>query len=116
LLSSGVGSHFFVSSRKANKAYLGGKKVANHKSAEKRNRQNIKKQTRNASRRSRVYSAIRKLKEVIEKKDVSSIKETLAFTSSEIMKAKTKGIFHAKTASRKVARLYRSANQILAKK
>jgi small subunit ribosomal protein S20 len=89
--------------------------VANHKSAKKRNRQNEKKQARNYALRSMVHTAERKFRAAIAEKNPSIVKETLQKTISIIMHARTKGILHFNTASRKVARLSRAAHRALAK-
>jgi small subunit ribosomal protein S20 len=83
--------------------------VANHKSAEKRYRQSIKRTARNAAIRSRMRGSVRKLLETVqaESKDAAKLGEQLKNTVSEIMRARSKGIIKKTTASRKVARLSR---------
>jgi len=90
--------------------------VANHPSAEKRHRQNVRKRVRNASRRSRVHTSIKALQTAIEKKDTAAIKQALLGAESEIRRAKSKGVLHAKNASRKISRLTRSAHRAQAGK
>ena len=85
--------------------------MANHPSAKKRNRQNIKRRQRNMSWRSRVHKAERRLREAIQNKDTASLKELLPATVSTIMSAGSKGVLHARTASRKVARLSRAVER-----
>lgn len=89
--------------------------MANHQSAEKRNRQNKKKRVRNAAVRSQVHSQERKLEEAIENKDKATVKDLLSKTISAISTAHSKGVFHKRTASRKIARLSRRAHKIIGK-
>lgn len=85
--------------------------MANHLSAFKRARQNKKRRARNASRRSQVHSAERKLKEAIAEKEGQTIKDQLPKTVSQINRASTKGVLHKRTASRKIARLSKAAHR-----
>jgi len=89
--------------------------VADHKSAKKRNRQNEKKQARNYAMRSVVHTAERKFRAALAEKNPSIVTDTLKKTISVIMHARSKGILHFNTASRKVARLSRAAHRALAK-
>jgi small subunit ribosomal protein S20 len=89
--------------------------VANHQSAEKRNRQNKKKKARNATVRSRVHTQERKLEEAIENKDKAAVNDLLSKTISAISSAHSKGVFHKRTASRKIARLNRRAHKLIGK-
>jgi small subunit ribosomal protein S20 len=90
--------------------------VANHQSAEKRNRQNEKRKTRNAAIRSKVHTQERKLEETIKnKKDKAAIPDMLSKTVSAIATARSKGVFHKRTASRKIARLSRRVQKTIEK-
>ena len=89
--------------------------MANHPSAEKRNRQNKKKKVRNAAVRSQVHTQERKLEEAIENKDKAAVKDLLSKTISAISSAHSKGVLHKRTASRKIARLSRRAHKIIGK-
>ena len=89
--------------------------MATHKSAEKRNRQNEKKRTRNAAIRSKVHTQERKLEEALEKKDKAAARDMLPKTVSAIATARSKGVFHKRTASRKIARLSRRVQKIIGK-
>ena len=89
--------------------------MANHQQAKKRNRQNIKKRARNYSRRARVHSAERQLRQALDAKDKVAIEEQLTATISEIMRARSKGVLHSNTASRKISRLSRNAHRVLSK-
>ncbi len=90
--------------------------MANHQSAEKRNRQNEKRKTRNAAIRSKVHTQERKLEETIKnKKDKAAIPDMLSKTVSAIATARSKGVFHKRTASRKIARLSRRVQKTIEK-
>ena len=89
--------------------------MATHQSAEKRNRQNKKKKTRNAAVRSKVHTQERKLEEAIENKDKAAAGDLLSKTISAIGTAQSKGVLHKRTASRKIARLSRRVHQIVGK-
>ncbi len=59
----------------------------------------------NTSKRSRVRNAVKKYEIAIENKDIATAEKLLPETISLINRAKSDGIYHANTASRKVARL-----------
>ena len=79
--------------------------MANHKSAEKRNRQNKIRNARNTHIRSTMRSYIKKLRTAIAEGDVETAKTLLEKTIPYIDKAATKGVIHKATASRKISRL-----------
>ncbi len=79
--------------------------MANHKSAEKRARQNEKRRLRNRMIRSRVKTITKRLLTAVENKDIEKARELLPVTISEIDKASSKGVIHWRTAARKVSRL-----------
>lgn len=85
--------------------------MADHLSAFKRKRQNKKRRARNASRRSQVHTAERKLVEAIEENNVQAAKDLLPKTISQINRAKSKGVLHPKTAARKISRLSRATHR-----
>lgn len=85
--------------------------VANHKSAIKRARQNEVRQVRNKSIRSRVKTAIRTYREALESGDLSEAVTALRTATRELRKASTKGIYHPRTASRRVSRLEQALNR-----
>ena len=76
-----------------------------HKSAVKRNRQNVKRQARNQVVRTRVRHAVRELREVIAKKDTANAETMLRDTMKTIDKAVTKGVLHRNNAARRISRL-----------
>ncbi len=79
--------------------------MATHASAEKRERQSEKAQTRNRWWKSRIRTAARKVTEAVEKKKKTEAKAALVVASREIDKAASQGVIHSRTASRKISRL-----------
>lgn len=89
--------------------------MPNHKSAEKRMRQNEKRKLINRSNRTRVRSSIKKLRGALESGDAKELKSLLPATVSTIDKAVQKGVLHRNTAARYKSRLTASANQATSK-
>jgi len=94
--------------------------VANHKSAAKRARQNTTRNTRNRAYTSKVRTAVKKLYTGIDGLKSGSAKqeevvELFKTAQSLLMKAKSKGITHRNTASRKISRLNAAFKKALAK-
>jgi small subunit ribosomal protein S20 len=79
--------------------------MANTKSAEKRNRQNIKARERNRAQRSTLRTAIKKLRTAVASGDAARAQEILPETLSVIDKTAQKKVIHANTASRYKSRL-----------
>ncbi len=79
--------------------------MANHKSAEKRIRQNTKRKAVNRNNRSKLRTQIKKLRTAIGGADQSASVELLNPTVSLIDKAVNKGILHKNTAARYKSRL-----------
>lgn len=86
--------------------------MANHKSAEKRARQNKKRRERNRALRSSLRTQIKKLRAAIASKDKSLCLELLNPTISKIDKAVNKGILHKNTAARYKSRLTTQINKL----
>ena len=84
--------------------------MANHKSAEKRNRQNKIRNARNTHIRSTMRSYVKKLRTAIAEGDTEAAKVLLEKTIPYIDKAATKGVIHKATASRKISRLSKLVN------
>lgn len=76
-----------------------------HKSAIKRNRQNVKQHDRNRIVRSRVKTDVRKVREAADRKDLPTAEVELRKAIKELSQAASKGILHRKNASRRIARL-----------
>ena len=83
------------------------------KSALKANRQNIKRRDHNRQMRSRLRTALKAIRALLDKNDVAGARAALGRTVSIVDKMATKGIIHRNTAgrykSRLAARLSKSA-------
>jgi small subunit ribosomal protein S20 len=79
--------------------------MANTSSAKKATRKIARRTAVNKARRSRIRSFIRKVEEAIASGDATVAKAALQAAQPELMRAATKGVLHANTASRKVSRL-----------
>ncbi|MDQ0318569.1 small subunit ribosomal protein S20 [Pararhizobium capsulatum DSM 1112] len=79
--------------------------MANTTSAKKATRKIAARTEVNKSRRSRVRGFIRKVEEAIASGDQALAQAALKAAQPELMRAATKGVLHANTASRKVSRL-----------
>jgi small subunit ribosomal protein S20 len=79
--------------------------MPNHKSAEKRVRQNEKRRAVNRSNRSDLRTQIKKLRTALAASDAGQSQELLTPTVSLIDKAVNKGILHRNTAARYKSRL-----------
>ncbi len=86
--------------------------MANIKSAKKRILVTETKAARNKSIKSKVKTAIKKVDVAVANKDAVAAKEALTAAISEISRATSKGVFHKKTASRKISRLTIAVNAI----
>lgn len=84
--------------------------MANHKSAEKRIRQNETRKTINRANRSKLRTQIKKLRSALGANDKAVSGETLAPTVSLIDKMVNKGIIHRNTAARYKSRLTKHVN------
>ncbi|MBL4688508.1 MAG: 30S ribosomal protein S20 [Nannocystaceae bacterium] len=79
--------------------------MANHKQAEKRNRQRIKRRSRNLMHLSTMRTYIKRLRRALDGKETDVVKTTFPMVLTAIAKAASKGVIHRKTASRYVSRL-----------
>ncbi|MGD8562577.1 MAG: 30S ribosomal protein S20 [Desulfarculaceae bacterium] len=79
--------------------------MANHPSALKRARQNIKRRSRNRAVRTRVRNMIKVVNQAVEAKDAQAAQEALKQAVPMIDKAASKGVLHKNNAARKVSRL-----------
>jgi len=86
--------------------------VANHKSAEKRNRQAQASRLRNRINRSKMKTVIRSLNDAIESGSVDDAKAALDLAVPVIAKTASKGTIHKKNASRKISRLTKRVNAL----
>ena len=88
--------------------------MANTTSAKKATRKIAARTAVNKSRRSRVRNFIRKVEEAIASGDQAVAAAALKAAQPELMRAATKGVLHANTASRKVSRLANRVNSLSA--
>ena len=86
--------------------------MANIKSAKKRIRVAAKKTLRNKMITSRVKTLVKKVVSAVAVSDNEAAKVALAPAVAAIDKAANKGIYHRKTASRKISRLTKSVNKL----
>ena len=88
--------------------------MATHQSAIKRNKQNEKRRLRNISIKSNVKTEIKSVVKALETRDIEQSKAALTKAIPVITKAAAKGVFHKKTASRKISRLTKKMNTLKA--
>ena len=86
--------------------------MPNHKSAEKRVRQTVKRNSINKSNQSRLRTQIKKLRAALASGDKTQSAELLSPTVSSIDKAVNKGILHKNTAARYKSRLTSHVNDL----
>jgi len=85
--------------------------MANHKSAEKRSRQNEKQRIRTRSHRTRLRNQIKKLRKNLEDGEVDSARKLLRPTLALLDRSVQKGLLHDNAAARTKSRLTRLLNQ-----
>jgi len=86
--------------------------MANHPSAEKRNRQRITRTTRNRAFSSRVRTLVKKVRLAISAKDKTSAATALKAAIVALDSAATKGVMHRKATSRTVSRLSQQVHHL----
>ncbi len=86
--------------------------MANHKSAIKRNKQNIKRNARNVYVRSTMRTLVKNVRLAVAANDQEAAKAALEKAVPFIDKAATKGVIHKATASRKISRLTKLVNTL----
>ncbi len=79
--------------------------MATHKSAKKRSRQNVVKNTINSQYLSKFRTAINKFKSSLESKNIEEIQKSFTSVNSIMAKALKKGIFKKENISRKLSSL-----------
>ena len=89
--------------------------MPNHKSAEKRDRQNARRNAINTTGRSNLRSNLKKLRAAVAAGQKDEAKTLLPQVVSVIDKSVQKGVLHKNTAARHKARLTLHVNQLLAK-
>ena len=85
--------------------------MPNHKSAEKRMRQNEKRRVINRGNRTKVRSYIKKMRAALDSGKADEIQRVLPEAISVIDKSVQKGVLHANAAARYKSRLTVRANQ-----
>jgi small subunit ribosomal protein S20 len=86
--------------------------VPNHKSAEKRMRQNEQRRIINRGHRTKVRTYIKKVRSAFESGNKQEVDQLLPEVISVIDKSVQKGVLHANAASRYKSRLTVAANQV----
>ena len=86
--------------------------MANHRSAEKRQRQNKIRNARNTHIRSTMRTYVKKVRMAAVEGDVETAKTMLDKAVPFIDKAAAKGVIHKATANRKISRLTKLVNSI----
>lgn len=88
--------------------------MATHKSAIKRHKQSLKRRERNRAAKSAIKTSIKKVLSAAEEKDREKVETLFRETVSLINRVASKGIIHRNTASRKISRLAKRINTLLA--
>ena len=89
--------------------------MPNHVSAEKRDRQNAKRNALNTTSRTKLRTSVKKLRAALTAKKVDAAQELLPTTISAIDKAVQKGVLHRNAAARHKSRLTSHVNTLTAK-
>ncbi|HWA78288.1 MAG TPA: 30S ribosomal protein S20 [Polyangiaceae bacterium] len=79
--------------------------MANHASAEKRNRQRIERTVRNRAITSTVRTAVKKARAAVAGGDSKAAAETVRAASRALAQAASKGVLHSRTAARVTSRI-----------
>jgi small subunit ribosomal protein S20 len=79
--------------------------MANHSSAEKRNRQTSRRAAVNRSRETRIKSSLRKVEAAIASGDRAAAQKALKEAQPVLMRGVSKGVVNKSTAARKMSRL-----------
>ena len=85
--------------------------MANHKSAEKRHRQSLKRRERNRIARSAVRTAVNSVKNAIQSGDFTLARKLLLEAEKMLSGAASKKLLHKRNASRRVSRLASAVNR-----
>jgi small subunit ribosomal protein S20 len=79
--------------------------MANHPSAEKRNRQTQRRTEVNTARKSRIRSFVKKVETAIASGNKDAAKQAFAEAAPEMQRGTNKGVVHQRTVARKLSRL-----------
>ncbi len=89
--------------------------MANHKSALKRHRQSLDRRIRNRAMKSRVKNPLKGVNTAIEQKsDPETLKANLKEACAMLNRAGVKGTVHKRNAARKISRLTKRVNAVVA--
>lgn len=88
--------------------------MANHKSAMKRARQNVKRRLRNRMLRAAYRTEIKKFIDLIEENKIEEAEKSLPRLYKVIDKSRTKGIIHKNVAARNKSKMATKLNKALA--
>lgn len=88
--------------------------MANTASARKRIRQIAKRTERNAARKSRMRTFVKKVETAIASGDKAAAADALRAAQPEMQRAAGKGVIHANTVSRKISRLAAGVKKLAA--
>lgn len=86
--------------------------MANHRSAEKRVRQSLKRRERNGAVRSRVRGAVKAVRTAIAAGDGDEARSRLRAAEGLLRRAASKGVLKKQTASRSVSRLSKAVSKV----
>jgi small subunit ribosomal protein S20 len=86
--------------------------MANTRSARKMIRKIRRRTEINGNRRSRIRTFVRKVEAAVAAGDVTAAREAFRQAEPEIMRGWSKGVFHKRTASRKISRLAQSIRRM----
>lgn len=86
--------------------------MANIKSAKKRIVQTLKKTEFNRFRKSKIRSGIKKIYDLLDKKDPKEINKNFLAVESQLAKAVGKGVYKKNTASRLISRLSKKIKSV----
>jgi len=86
--------------------------MANHPSAEKRNRQRVVRTERNKAAKSTVRTAVKKARATLATGDKAAAKTDVAVASQALAKAAKKGAVHPKAASRTTSRIQTALSKL----
>ncbi|OQA54212.1 MAG: 30S ribosomal protein S20 [Candidatus Omnitrophica bacterium ADurb.Bin277] len=88
--------------------------MANHKSAEKRDRQGKVRRERNVAAKSAIRTKVKAVLAGVDGKNKEQSVESLKAATPALAKAASKGLIHKKNASRKISRLTKKVNALQA--
>ena len=86
--------------------------MANHPSAEKRNRQRVARTERNRAAKSSVRSAVKKARAAIASGDTAGAKANVAEASVALAQAAKKGVIHKNAAARTTSRIQAALSKL----